>query len=100
LNHNIYLADWSYPVARYYFRNILFYGMWPLAGWDGSKGLWHGISNASIKWLYFCWFAKVSAELYLRGVLQRPLLRVDWAEYAGTTAPISPIDSTLTRAFT
>lgn len=97
LNHNIYLADWSYPVARYYFRHILFSGMWPLAGWDGRQGVRHGLSKAAIKWLYFGWFSKISIELYLRGLLRRPLDQIDWAEDAAPEAPRAALESALTK---
>ncbi len=81
LNHAIYLADWSYPVARYYFRDILFSGMWPLTDFDSSGGKRRGAAKSAIKWIYFGWFARTAGELYLRGVLRRPLREVHWAEY-------------------
>lgn len=87
LNHHIYLADWPISVSRYYFRQILFNGMWPLAGWDGSDGFSFGVKKAAIKWLYFCWFAGVGAELYIRGVFRRPLSQVVHAGYAGLNRP-------------
>lgn len=89
LNHSIYLADWTYPVARHYFRNILFSGMWPLTDFDRSVGLRHGAAKSAVKWVYFCWFSRTAAELYLRGLFRRPLRQVQWAEYVapGTAEP-------------
>lgn len=81
LNHHVYLADWPYPVARYYFREILFAGMWPLTGWDGSRGRRFAVKKAAIKWLYFLVFARVGAELYVRGLLGRPLTEIVWSGY-------------------
>ena len=98
LNHLIYLADWSYPVSRLYFRQILFAGMWPLTDFDGSAGRRRGAAKAAIGWLYFAWFARTAAELYLRGLLRRPLREVPWAEFTGPIpAPPSRRDS-LTEA--
>ncbi|GIF10091.1 hypothetical protein [Actinoplanes teichomyceticus] len=87
LNHVIYLADWSYPVARYYFRDILFPGMWPLTGFDASAGRSHGVAKSAITWVYFGWFARTAAELYLRGLVRRPLREVRWAEYVAPGSP-------------
>ncbi|MFC5144776.1 hypothetical protein [Streptomyces aureoversilis] len=87
LNHHIYLADWSYPTARYYFREILFLGMWPLARWDHSQGVRFACRKAAIKWLYFLWFGAIGAELYLRGLFGRPLREVAWSGYPTAGAP-------------
>ncbi|MER6910211.1 hypothetical protein ABT354_00855 [Streptomyces sp. NPDC000594] len=87
LNHLVDLADWPLPVARHYFRHVLFAGVWPLTGWDGSRGRRHGLKKAAIGWLYFGWFAKVAAELCLRGVARRPLRRIEWAPYSSVPAP-------------
>jgi hypothetical protein len=92
LDHLIYLADWPLPVSRYYFQRVLFHGMWPLAGWDASRGWRIGMAKAGIKWLYFAWFARVAAELYLRGILGRPLRQVQWSGYARPVMPVLPAD--------
>ncbi|MEU5085250.1 hypothetical protein [Streptomyces sp. NPDC021356] len=91
LNHLVDLADWPLPAARYYFRHVLFSGLWPLTGFDGSRGVRHGARKAAIKWLYFAWFASVGAELYLRGLAGRPLRRIEWAPYSAVRTP-SPAD--------
>ncbi|MEU4526623.1 hypothetical protein AB0F49_00170 [Micromonospora ureilytica] len=87
LNASVYLADWSYPVSRHYFRRILFDGMWPLTNWDARKGHRHAAAKASIKWIYFGWFVRTAGELYLRGLLHRPLRQIDWAEYGPVVGP-------------
>jgi hypothetical protein len=90
LNHHVYLADWPIPVSRYYFRRILFPGMWPVAGWDGQRGFCTALQNAAIKWLYFCWFVAVGAELWLRGLVNRPLRRLTWSTYSEVEMPVAP----------
>ncbi|MGA4957597.1 glycosyltransferase family protein [Streptomyces lavendulocolor] len=87
LNHLIDLADWPLPVARHYFRHVLFGGMWPLTGFHRAKGVRHGVAEAAIKWLYFCWFCGVGAELYVRGLVRRPLREVRWAAYSTVRNP-------------
>ncbi|WP_211275451.1 hypothetical protein [Actinoplanes rectilineatus] len=87
LNHVIYLADWSYPVSRHYFRSILFSGMWPLTDLDRSVGLRHGAAKSAIKWIYFCWFGRTAAELWFRGLFRCPLRQVQWAEYVAPDSP-------------
>ncbi|MFD0385569.1 hypothetical protein ACFQ2B_34475 [Streptomyces stramineus] len=91
LNHLVDLADWPLPVARHYFRHILFAGLWPLTGFDGTGGRRRGVQKALIKWLYFAWFAGVGAELYLRGLTGRPLRAVEWAPYSAVPA-LTPAD--------
>jgi hypothetical protein len=82
LNHHIYLADYPLPVAKYYFQHVLFNGLWPLAPWDASRGFRFGLIKGSIKWTYFVLFAAVGIELYLRGLLGRPLGHVRWSGYS------------------
>ncbi|MER5358441.1 hypothetical protein [Streptomyces sp. NPDC002785] len=89
LNHLVDLADWPLPVARHYFRHVLFGGMWPLTGFDGSRGRRFGLGKSAIKWLYFGWFAGLGAGLYLRGLFNRPLRQVDWAPYS-TVQTLTP----------
>ncbi|MET7571736.1 hypothetical protein ABZT04_24975 [Streptomyces sp. NPDC005492] len=91
LNHLVDLADWPLPVARHYFRHVLFAGMWPLTGFDASGGQRLGAQKALIKWVYFAWFAGVGAELYLRGLTGRPLRAVEWAAYSAVH-PLTPAD--------
>ncbi|MBB0228230.1 hypothetical protein FOE67_01555 [Streptomyces calidiresistens] len=93
LNHLVDLADWPLPVARHYFRHVLFGGMWPLTGFDSSRGRRHGAKKALIKWLYFAWFAGIGGELYLRGLTGRPLRRIEWAPYSEVRGP-APFSST------
>ncbi|WP_231631734.1 hypothetical protein, partial [Streptomyces clavuligerus] len=87
LNHLVDLGDWPLPVARHYFRHVLFAGVWPLTDWDGSRGRRLGLQKAALGWLYLGWFTKVAAELGLRGVLRRPLRRIEWAPYSSVPAP-------------
>lgn len=87
LNHHVYLADYPLPVARCYFRHILFYGMWPLAPFDRANGIIRGVQKAAIKWAYFALFAAVGMELYLRGLAHRPLRGVTWGGYTGYEVP-------------
>ncbi|MFC8101692.1 hypothetical protein [Streptomyces sp. NPDC057363] len=82
LNHLVDVADWPLPVVRHYFRHVLFGGMWPLTGFDSSRGARHGLKKALIKWLYFAWFAGIGTELYVRGLCGRPLRGIEWAPYS------------------
>jgi hypothetical protein len=86
LNPLVDMADWPLPVVRHYFRHVLFGGMWPLTGFDSSRGVRHGLTKALVKWLYFAWFSAVGGELYLRGAFRRPLRRIEWAPYSQVQA--------------
>src|SRR5262245_5710670 len=75
LNHHVYLADFPLDVSRFYFREILFPGLWPLGSTpDRFRPL-----DWTLQSLYFLWFASVGIELALRGVLGRPLREIEWA---------------------
>ena len=76
--HHVFLADYPAPVARYYFGEVLFYGLWPLAPWDRRSPP----PRALLRWLsklpYFTWFALVGLALAARGACGVPLRRAQW----------------------
>ena len=76
VSHVILMSD--YPgKCRYYRRRMLFFGLWPIG--DASRGL--GFRAAAIKWALksvFCvWFCRIGLELFVRGLLNRPI-RTGW----------------------
>lgn len=74
LNTHVLLADFPAEVSRYYFRELLFPGFWPL----GSRPRrWRPLSWAT-QALYFTWFLAVGLELALRGAAGRPLRDIGW----------------------
>jgi hypothetical protein len=87
-NHHVFLADYPRPVARYYFRQMLFYGLWPLAPFDASRGVAFGLAKWGLKAVYFCWFARVGGELLVRGIVNRPIREIAWGGYTECIAPI------------
>jgi hypothetical protein len=76
LNHLILMADFPSVVGQYYFRNILFHGLWPLAEPDRRQG--SGYLRWMLKLLHFGIFSLVGLELILRGLVRRPLREVSW----------------------
>lgn len=77
-SHLISLSDETSDNARYYFRQVLFYGLWPIAPWDGRRGLRLGAVRWSIKAFYFLWFCAEASLLLTRGIIGRPLRSVRW----------------------
>lgn len=75
LSVHIFLADFAPDVSRYYFREILFPGFWPL----GSLPPHARPLSWAVQALYFAWFAAVGLELALRGACGRPLTDIGWA---------------------
>jgi hypothetical protein len=73
INHAIFMADYPPDVARYYFQNLLFSGLWPLAPLDRSQGLRRGLEKHVLKTIYLGCFSAIAANLLVRGVLGRPL---------------------------
>jgi hypothetical protein len=78
LNHHIFMADYDQRAAGFYFSEVLFFGLWPFARFDRSRGLKFGLAKWAIKLIYAAWFAAIGAELILRSVAGRPLSRVAW----------------------
>jgi hypothetical protein len=77
-SHLISLSDETPDNARYYFRQVLFYGLWPIGPWDARRGLRLGALRWSIKALYFVWFSAEASLLLTRGIIGRPLRSVRW----------------------
>ncbi|MEV0264668.1 glycosyltransferase family 2 protein [Streptomyces sp. NPDC050617] len=68
LYHLTFMARYSWPAARVYFQQSLFYGLWPLAPWDGSRGVRTGLLRWLVKTVHFGWFAGYAGVLAFRGV--------------------------------
>jgi hypothetical protein len=83
LNHHVYLADFPLDVSRFYFREILFPGLWPLA----SRPERFRALDWTLQFLYFLWFASVGLELAVRGLCGRPLREIAWAGAEDRRAP-------------
>lgn len=77
-SHLISLSDETSDNARYYFRQVLFYGLWPIGPWDGRRGLRLGMMRWGIKAVYFVWFCAEGSLLLTRGIIGRPLRSVRW----------------------
>jgi hypothetical protein len=78
LHHHLFLADYPPAKGRYYFREILFHGLWPLAPWDRRSPPGRALAKWALKIPYFLWFAGVGLNLAVRGALGRPKRRKAW----------------------
>lgn len=87
LTANVMMADFGPPKSAAFFREVQFFGLWPLAPFDWSRGFWLGILKLSLKSLYFAWFCAVGVELFLRGLAGRPLRAIEWSAYSQYDAP-------------
>jgi radical SAM superfamily enzyme YgiQ (UPF0313 family) len=76
LHHHVFLADYPPEVGKYYFSQILFYGLWPFAPWDKQKSLPMGCLKWFLKFLYLVWFLRVGIELFFRGLFKIPLKEI------------------------
>lgn len=83
LSVHVFLADFPAEVSRYYFREILFPGFWPL----GSRPSRRQPLSWALQALYFAWFAAVGLELALRGACGRPLRDIGWAPVQDRALP-------------
>jgi hypothetical protein len=83
LNHHIYIAAFPEDVGRFYVREILFPGFWPVG--TAARG------TRPLTWclqaLYFSAFCAIGLELAIRGCLGYPLRAVNWAGFDDRGAP-------------
>lgn len=77
-SHVLLMADYPTRTARWYFTRCLFYGLWPVAPWDGRRGPVRGLVRWGIKAVYFACFSIVVASLSVRGLVGRPRHSVSW----------------------
>jgi hypothetical protein len=86
-SHLTCMADYPWPVARRYFQDMLFFGLWPLAPWDAGRGPLSGGIRWLIKAVHLGWFGILAAGLLARGLTNRPLRDVDWAADGSYASP-------------
>ncbi|WP_045744806.1 hypothetical protein [Actinoplanes rectilineatus] len=77
-SHVVLMADYPVRAAHWYATRCLFYGLWPVAPWDGRRGIARGLIRWLIKALYLAWFCVVVASLAFRGLAGRPRRSVSW----------------------
>jgi hypothetical protein len=80
--HVIYSADYPWTIARCYLLSCLFFGLWPITGWDRSQQLSTRVLRWFIKAIHLILFVLIGANLMLRGLLNRPLKSVSWGSDA------------------
>jgi hypothetical protein len=86
-NHVIFMSDYPPAVSAYYFRHILFYGLWPLAPWDKVNPPHIAAAKWVLKSLYLCWFLGVATDLFVRGLIKRPRTDIPWGGVPDSDAP-------------
>lgn len=80
----IYCLDFTDGEALFYLRNMQFYGLWPLSKFDNANGIKLGLQKYLFKLVAFIWFSEIYLEMVVRGILKRPLLKINWAAYTWT----------------
>jgi hypothetical protein len=83
LNQHVLLSDFPLDVSEFYVKRVLFPGFWPI----GSAERAFVPVRWVVQFLYFLWFLAVGLELALRGLLRRPLQRIQWAGFTDRTKP-------------
>jgi hypothetical protein len=78
INHFVFLCDYPAAVGNLYLQKMLFHGFWPIGSMDWSHGTRFALKKWGLKLIYFGWFSLVGVELFVRGVLGRPLTTVAW----------------------
>lgn len=89
-SHLTCMADYPWASAVCYFRTMLFYGLWPLAPWDGRRGFARGTLRWTVKAVYLVIFTAAATGLALRGLFRRPLGSVAWGSAEAVEVPPEP----------
>ncbi|WP_440980752.1 hypothetical protein [Shinella sumterensis] len=87
LNHYQFLCAYEWTKGRFYCRDLLFFGFWPV-GKSVSTGTFR---SRAIRWwvkaAYFTWFTSIGIELAVRAITRRPIRAIPWG--SGTTVVAS-----------
>ncbi len=78
IHHHLFLSHYDINKARYYAREMLFYGFWPYSPPDFSNGLRFAAVKWILKFVYGLWFMQVWAELIIRGLVNKPISDISW----------------------
>lgn len=73
ITHAVFMADYPLATSRFYFRHLLFAGLFPLAPFDRSRGVVRGVQKLGVKAIYFGLFAAIVGDLFVRGLSNRPM---------------------------
>lgn len=87
ITSHVLQADFTGPVARYYFGSMQFFGLWPLTTFDLTRGFGRGTLKLVVKWIYFALYCVVGMELALRGLVGFPYRQIPWHGYSGRSVP-------------
>jgi len=94
-SHATSMADYPWRTARRYFSDFLFYGLWPLAPWDNSRGVARGVVRWLIKAVHFGCFCVLAIGLVIRNLLGCPIREVSWGDDGDYRSPLTPPSATM-----
>ncbi len=89
LDIHVLLADFPRATSEYYFRHLLFPGLWPIGIPEPAPARTSPL-RWTLRFVYFLMFSAVGVELMVRGLFGRPLKRIHWAGLAQRDAPAPP----------
>ncbi len=78
IHHHLFLSHYGIDKARYYAREMLFYGFWPFSGMNFREGVGFALAKWGLKFAYALWFAQIWLELIVRGIVKAPIGEVFW----------------------
>jgi hypothetical protein len=83
VTHAVFMADYPAATSIFYFRHLLFAGLFPLSPFDRRDGVVCGLQRLALKAIYLGLFAGVVADLFARGLVHRPLRSFQHGSGAG-----------------
>lgn len=82
----ILMGEFPAETSIFYFKEIWFYGLWPVAAAD-DKLSHKTFLRYAFKLIYFIWVIEVYLELYFRSKFNYPLRGINWSAYSHYVSP-------------
>lgn len=77
-HHYIFIADYPWEKSKFYIKELLLFGLWPISSFDSSKGVAFGLKKWLLKLLYLTIFLGIGAGLIFRAIAGCPLKNISW----------------------
>lgn len=78
LTHVILLVDFPIATSKFFLKNILFSGFWPISKIKRNGSFLGTLSRYVFQCAYFIWLIVIGVELMIRGGLGIPIREISW----------------------
>lgn len=79
LSHILLLADFPASTSKYFLKNILFSGFWPISPLNFKRNILGFFIRYIFQFIYLIWLLTTAFELIARGLLKIPIKEIKWS---------------------